>query len=192
MSRVRRRIARLEKSAETFIEVVRLLKARSDDALAEEAIIHAVNLAVVIAFGNPKIDEPLSRAWERVVDKFPQYKHLLSPFHQTGTRIISMLLRDEVIPIFPALMKRKSLMPSLHRRLRGSSGSRMEISPPTCSVSPFRISPASPGSRDQKQHSVDILHCRMAYLNAAQPIMNGLLPARYNGCERNWEFWMTK
>ena len=57
----RQRVARLEKMSELYIEWDDLV----DAVLAEQALAHAVNLSVLIVYGDPKIDEPLSSAWQR-------------------------------------------------------------------------------------------------------------------------------
>ena len=72
MSQARpRRLARLEKLAEPTIERVR----RADEAFKartrDDATSHAIGLGALILYGNPKEDEPLSEAWQRCMERFP-------------------------------------------------------------------------------------------------------------------------
>jgi hypothetical protein len=76
----RQRVARLEKMSELYIEQVRQFNDLADAVLAEKALAHAVNLSVLIVYGDPKIDEPLSSAWQRCGND-PQTLTASSPRH---------------------------------------------------------------------------------------------------------------
>ena len=43
------------------------------------AMAHAINLGFITVFGDPKIGEPLSSAWQRCLEKYPQFASL-GPF----------------------------------------------------------------------------------------------------------------
>jgi hypothetical protein len=65
----RRQMARLEKLAAPRIEQIRVAKAQLEQKVAtgiyNDALMHAANLSLIILFGDPQIDQPLSNAWER-------------------------------------------------------------------------------------------------------------------------------
>ena len=90
----RQRVARLE----NYIELVRQI---NDVVLTEKALAHAVNLSVLIAYGDPKIDEPLSSAWQRCGNNpaNPESLFVLArpPFNETAA-MTAVVLRELVIP----------------------------------------------------------------------------------------------
>ena len=61
-----RQIARLEKLATPYINRRREGKAHMLEFMREEAFAYVANLSLLILYGNPKIDEPLLNAWDRV------------------------------------------------------------------------------------------------------------------------------
>jgi hypothetical protein len=66
MSQTRfRQIARLEKLALPYIKRRRQYKDQRDAVIRNQAFVIVANLALLILYGNPKIDEPLLAAWER-------------------------------------------------------------------------------------------------------------------------------
>jgi hypothetical protein len=75
MSQVRRRqIARLEKLAGPMIERVRQADEDFKVRTKNNATSHAIGLGALILYGNPKEDEPLSEAWQRCMERFPNQK----------------------------------------------------------------------------------------------------------------------
>jgi hypothetical protein len=67
----RRRIARLEKLAKPTIERVRQSDKALNARIRDDATSHAIGLGALILYGNPKEDEPLSEAWQRCIERFP-------------------------------------------------------------------------------------------------------------------------
>ena len=61
-----RQIARLEKLATPYIKRRREGKANMLEFMRKQAFDHVANLSLLILYGNPKIDEPLLNAWDRV------------------------------------------------------------------------------------------------------------------------------
>ncbi len=61
-----RQIARLEKLATPFINRRREGKAHMLECTRKEAFDYIANLGLLILYGNPRIDEPLLNAWDRV------------------------------------------------------------------------------------------------------------------------------
>jgi hypothetical protein len=65
----RRQMARLEKLAAPRIEQIRVAKAQLEQKVViriyDDALMHAANLSLIILFGAPQINQPLSNAWER-------------------------------------------------------------------------------------------------------------------------------
>lgn len=75
MSQVRRRqIARLEKLAGPMIERVRQADEDFKVRIKNNATSHAIGLGALILYGNPKEDEPLSEAWQRCMERFPNQR----------------------------------------------------------------------------------------------------------------------
>ncbi len=66
MSQTRsRQITRLEKLAQSYIARSRQYKAERDEYQDRRAFVVIANLALLVLYGDPKIDEPLLAAWER-------------------------------------------------------------------------------------------------------------------------------
>jgi hypothetical protein len=65
----RRQLARLERLAGPVIEHLSVAGARREREIAtriyRDALIHAANFSLIVLFGDPQINEPLSSAWER-------------------------------------------------------------------------------------------------------------------------------
>jgi hypothetical protein len=59
-----RQIARLERRALPFLERKRQYDEQTAERLRDGAFTIAANLALLILFGDPKMDEPLSYAWQ--------------------------------------------------------------------------------------------------------------------------------
>jgi len=72
MSLARREMDRLKKLAAPLIEPIQRANAHRCDAFAKQrvrdAIVHAANLSLIVLYGDPKIDEPLSSAWQRCLE----------------------------------------------------------------------------------------------------------------------------
>jgi hypothetical protein len=99
MNSVDRRIARLEKEASRYSKLLEQNQARFYEQYRQESVQHAACLAVLIAHGNPQIDEPLSLAWQRFCEKFPvPFFSRFPPFEHFGARHCSRELREHVIP----------------------------------------------------------------------------------------------
>jgi hypothetical protein len=60
-----RRLSRLERLAAPVIKRVKQADEAADQAIHAAALVHATNLAALVAHGDPKIGEPLSDAWLR-------------------------------------------------------------------------------------------------------------------------------
>jgi hypothetical protein len=98
MSQARRRqVARFEQRAERYSEAIRLAKAHIDaQPLPLEAVVHAINIGLLV-LGNPKIDEPLSMAWIRAMERcsekvsgIPEFTDSFSPFDKIGARFVAV------------------------------------------------------------------------------------------------------
>jgi hypothetical protein len=65
----RRQMARLEKLGEPYFEQLAQRRAEEQKAWAararKDALIHAANFSLILLYGEPKIGEPLVKAWER-------------------------------------------------------------------------------------------------------------------------------
>ncbi len=61
-----RRLARLEKRAQAYIERRRRVNVQMLEPFREFAFITIANLVLIVLYGNPKMDEPLLYAWDRV------------------------------------------------------------------------------------------------------------------------------
>jgi len=70
----RRRLARLEKLAEPIIERVRRADEDFRARVRDHATSHAIGLGALTLYGNPKEDEPLSKAWQRCIERFPNQR----------------------------------------------------------------------------------------------------------------------
>jgi hypothetical protein len=104
----RRQMARLEKLAAPRIEQIRVAKAQLEQKVAtriyDDALMHAANLSLIILFGDPQIDQPLSNAWGRCCDsaspllKENDLKHWGPPFDPSNALYSAMYFRNIVIP----------------------------------------------------------------------------------------------
>jgi hypothetical protein len=109
----RRQMARLEKLAAPRIEQIRVAKAQLEQKVAiriyDDALMHAANLSLIILFGDPQIDQPLSNAWERCCHsasplllnskvKENNLKNWGPPFDQDKAHYSAMCFRDIVMP----------------------------------------------------------------------------------------------
>jgi hypothetical protein len=102
MSQVqRRRIALLEKQAERFSEAIKWAKTQILSETSEVAMIHATNLGIIILYGDPKIGESLSNAWQRCREKRPEIVacgHEYAPFRDKfSARIPGLFCRENVL-----------------------------------------------------------------------------------------------
>jgi hypothetical protein len=69
MTRARfRQTARLERLAEAYLRPKEEADSQSDEFVRKYVLIHTANLAALILYGDPKIDEPLSFAWRRCLE----------------------------------------------------------------------------------------------------------------------------
>ena len=111
-----RRIARLELAARPYIGMRDRIQDQSESTRLG-AVAHAAVLAFLIRYGDPKIGEPLSCAWQRFedtdvwkqyCDKWKELKcgrlddnyHTGSPFSRNGVYVMSMELRHELLERF--------------------------------------------------------------------------------------------
>ena len=105
----RQRVARLEKM---YIERVRQFNDLADAVLTEQALAHAVNLSVLIAYGDPKIDEPLSSAWQRCGNNPANPDGLLAlarpPFNEAAAKT-AVIFRELLIPSLPGADEKEKL-----------------------------------------------------------------------------------
>lgn len=110
-----RQLARLEKLAEPHIERIRQAKAHHYAKTAEKvfnsSLVHAANLSLIILYGKPQIDEPLSKAWQRCCEstspeldaiKEIRGNNIFNPF---GDRLVGQAIaerfRSFVLPHHP-------------------------------------------------------------------------------------------
>jgi hypothetical protein len=115
MSQTRfRQIARLEKLAQPYIQWKRQGQASIERVLRNDASLIIANLALLILYGNPKIDEPLLAAWERCRESaawqscrekhggFDEYRREKgTPFDDLGASFIASYFRRYFIPELP-------------------------------------------------------------------------------------------
>jgi hypothetical protein len=105
MSQARRRqIARLEKLAGPTIKRVRQAEEDFKVRIEDRATSHAIGLGALILYGNPKEDEPLSDAWQRCMERFPnqgleQHKGLLT--NGEYIRYAVKIVREKVMAELP-------------------------------------------------------------------------------------------
>jgi hypothetical protein len=124
----RRQMARLERLAAPRIEQIRIAKEQREleirSQIYRDADVHAANLSLIILFGDPRIEEPLSSAWERccksaspeLCDDVSQRNLLrddLSPFDQLGAHCNEHLFRHRVAPRLPGSDLREKFAPIL-------------------------------------------------------------------------------
>jgi hypothetical protein len=89
----RRRLSRLEKLAEPVIVERKRREAEIVGKFRDAAGDHAVRLAVVILYGEPKIDEPLALAWSRAL------AHL--ELADTDEKMLRLLLHLQILKTQP-------------------------------------------------------------------------------------------
>jgi hypothetical protein len=124
----RRQMARLERLAAPRIEQIRIAKEQREleilSQIYRDADVHAANLSLIILFGDPRIEEPLSSAWERccksaspeLCDDVSQRNLLrddLSPFDLLGAHCNEHLFRHRVAPRLPGSDLREKFAPIL-------------------------------------------------------------------------------
>jgi len=101
---LRRRIAELEHLAPAFVRK-RYAAAKARDAkFAEMARTHAINLGLLLHYGEPKIDEPLPAAWQRCIETFPGAKGSANfghPFESSHARKVAERVADSVLAALP-------------------------------------------------------------------------------------------
>jgi hypothetical protein len=117
MSQIRlRQVARLERLALLHVKTKSEYRAEMDEVLRSEAFVSVANLSLLILYGNPKIEEPLSNAWQRCVEskawkecleKHPDigeyrgYREYITPFDDLGAMYIAKYCRKYFIPDLP-------------------------------------------------------------------------------------------
>jgi hypothetical protein len=112
----RRQMARLERLAAPRMEQIRVAKEQREleilRLIYRDANIHAANLSLIILFGDPRIEEPLSSAWERCCNsRFPELLHDISkenvlsylgpPFDRRGADLSAHVFQRRVMPNLP-------------------------------------------------------------------------------------------
>lgn len=108
-SRPGRRLARLEKSIAGHHKIKETVEASADAEMANQAIIHAANLAVFVIYGEPKIGEPLTMAWRRIRHKMDSLPDPCDPFKQKPALFMSLLARQDIIAKLPGGSEREKL-----------------------------------------------------------------------------------
>lgn len=115
MTRARsRRVARLESRAAAFVERRRQALAESDYLDRKCALIRVSSLSLLILYGDPRIDEPLSAAWDRCRESvewrncreihggFDEYgEERGTPFEFLGALYIAEYFEKHFLPILP-------------------------------------------------------------------------------------------
>src|ERR1700756_428896 len=124
----RRQLDRLEKLAAPRMEQIRGAREKTEleilRQIYRDADIHAANLSLIILLGDPRIEEPLSSAWERcckaaspeLCDDVSQRNLLrddLSPFDQLVAHCNEHLFRHRVGPRLPGSDLREKFAPIL-------------------------------------------------------------------------------
>jgi hypothetical protein len=112
----RRQIDRLERLAAPRIEQIRIAREQREleilRLIYRDAEVHAANLSLIVLFGDPRIEKPLSSAWERCCKvTSPELcddaslknllKNDLSPFDQRGANFNEHFFRHRVAPRLP-------------------------------------------------------------------------------------------
>jgi hypothetical protein len=99
----RTRVARLEKRVARYLaqEAASLDSFQDADGYLDDfhfnlCADHAINLAYLIQFGDPKVGEPLSEAWKRT-----GYSGRCDPFTYSGAGEVSRDIRSTVFPHLP-------------------------------------------------------------------------------------------
>jgi hypothetical protein len=100
----RRQIARLEKLAAPAIEYARQQYEALTARLKDHATLHAIGLGALVLYGKPNLQEPLSDAWQRCSERFPDLERFLkaklsSPELQAMT--IADIVRRDVLSDLP-------------------------------------------------------------------------------------------
>jgi hypothetical protein len=121
----RRHMARLERLAAPLLEQISLAGEQLEDEIGAriygDALIHAANFSLIVLFGDPQIDEPVSSAWERccksdspmLFDKFSNAKRLKdfgSPFDH-GARRCAQYFRECAMPHLPGANDKEKFAP---------------------------------------------------------------------------------
>ena len=115
MSHIRlRQVSRLENLARHYVERGRQDRAEEQERVRKDAFVHVANLALLILYGNPKIDEPLRTAWERCRESaawrscrekhggFDEYgREQTTPFDHLGAEQIAKYFRVYLLPDLP-------------------------------------------------------------------------------------------
>jgi hypothetical protein len=97
----RRRIAGIEKLGVRFSEALQWTKTQMPDP-SDDAMTHATNLGFLVKYGNPKVGEPLTGAWQRALDKKdaefdPKLFNAFAPQH---ARFAANWFREDVFSAF--------------------------------------------------------------------------------------------
>jgi len=116
MSQVRfRQVARLEKRALFYIEQKRRYEEEERASHRERYFVKIANLALLILYGDPKIGEPLTCAWQRCLEsrawKECREKHadrfgrsggeVDGPFDDRGAQSIAQYFHEYILPDLP-------------------------------------------------------------------------------------------
>jgi hypothetical protein len=115
MSQTRsRQITRLEKLAQSYIARKRQYEAERDEYRRRRSFVVIANLALLVLYGDPKIDEPLLAAWERCRESaawqscrekhggFDDYgRETGTPFDSLGAMFISKYFGNYFLPDLP-------------------------------------------------------------------------------------------
>jgi hypothetical protein len=110
-----RQVARLEKRAVPYIKRMQEKREKSAASLRERAFVIVANLALLILFGDPRMGEPLSCAWQRCLEsrtwkacreKHPNYigqygYEEASPFDRWQAGLIAQYFRKYFLPELP-------------------------------------------------------------------------------------------
>ena len=116
----RRQIDRLEKLAAPRIEQIRVAREQRELEISRliyrDAEIQPANFSLIVLFGDPQIDEPLTSAWERCRNsRSPELLHeqenMLSylgpPFDRQGAHWSAHVFQHHVMPNLPANVQEK-------------------------------------------------------------------------------------
>ena len=117
MSQVRfRQVARLERLARLYIKRKQEYRTERLEVVRKELFVQVANLSFLILYGDPKIDEPLSKAWQRCLEseawnaslekhpaigEYGYYQQHINPFHDLGATFLARYLRKYIIPDLP-------------------------------------------------------------------------------------------
>jgi hypothetical protein len=96
----RRRVQQIVKQGEQLIEGFPWARTQMRPYEADMAMVHAINLGFIIVFGKPKIAEPLSRAWQRCLERYPDFSGI-DPFRDWSRALMaSLTCKDAVLSSF--------------------------------------------------------------------------------------------